>query len=139
MTKLEIVEPDLLKITHETCLSETNDRSEKNVRNHLDDYSKNNSELVEDSKLEIVEDLTIKETATESCKDKNLVTFSLPAFPSRSAGGATNRAKTGSNAEGECVSPSKATNKPTTPRKPAFNPLHVILKDKNKYYTTEYI
>ena len=27
----------------------------------------------------------------------------------------------------------------TTPRKPAFNPLHVILKDKNKYYTTEYI
>jgi hypothetical protein len=28
---------------------------------------------------------------------------------------------------------------PTTPRKPAFNPLHVILKDKNKYHTTEYI
>lgn len=27
----------------------------------------------------------------------------------------------------------------TTPRKPAFNPLHVILKDKNKYHTTEYI
>jgi hypothetical protein len=28
----------------------------------------------------------------------------------------------------------------TTPRKPMpFNPLHVILKDKNKYYTTEYI
>ena len=24
-------------------------------------------------------------------------------------------------------------------RKPAFNPLHVILKDKNKYHTTEYI
>lgn len=27
----------------------------------------------------------------------------------------------------------------STPRKPAFNPLHVILKDKNKYHTTEYI
>jgi hypothetical protein len=27
----------------------------------------------------------------------------------------------------------------TTPRKTAFNPLHVILKDKNKYHTTEYI
>lgn len=27
----------------------------------------------------------------------------------------------------------------STPRKPTFNPLHVILKDKNKYHTTEYI
>ena len=27
----------------------------------------------------------------------------------------------------------------TTPRKTKFNPLHVILKDKNKYYTTEYV
>jgi len=27
----------------------------------------------------------------------------------------------------------------STPRKAAFNPLHVILKDKNKYHTTEYI
>lgn len=32
-----------------------------------------------------------------------------------------------------------ATTTSTTPRKPAFNPLHVILKDKNKYHTTEYI
>ena len=30
-------------------------------------------------------------------------------------------------------------NTSNTPRKPAFNPLHVILKDKNKYHTTEYI
>ena len=27
----------------------------------------------------------------------------------------------------------------TTPRKTPFNPLQVILKDKNKYYTTEYV
>jgi hypothetical protein len=27
----------------------------------------------------------------------------------------------------------------TTPRKTKFNPQHVILKDKNKYYTTEYV
>jgi hypothetical protein len=31
------------------------------------------------------------------------------------------------------------TNKHVPPRRSAFNPLHVILKDKNKYYTTEYI
>ena len=34
---------------------------------------------------------------------------------------------------------STLVNTSTTPRKPAFNPLHVILKDKNKYHTTEYI
>jgi hypothetical protein len=34
---------------------------------------------------------------------------------------------------------SKTLNNNTTPRKTAFNPLHVILKDKNKYHTTEYI
>jgi hypothetical protein len=33
----------------------------------------------------------------------------------------------------------KSLNNNTTPRKTAFNPLHVILKDKNKYHTTEYI
>ncbi len=126
MTKLEITENDLLKITLETNESELNENN-RNPCNLIDN----------NSKIEIVEDLTQKELTTEeSHKDKNLVTFSLPPFPSR---GNSNKATTASNADEECVSPFKTSNKITTPRKPAFNPLHVILKDKNKYYTTEYI
>lgn len=39
----------------------------------------------------------------------------------------------------KCIDGTPTHSNPTTPRKTVFNPLHVILKDKNKYYTTEYI
>ena len=78
-----------------------------------------------ETKLEIVEEAVVP----LADKEKHLVTFSLPSFPARQR----------SSAAAHETSPGMQQPKAGTPRKPAFNPLHVILKDKNKYYTTEYI
>lgn len=128
-TKVEIIENDkidLLKITHMESLSQ---------QESVDFDDGKFGDFVE-TKLEIIEETKdIQQTDSNNLNNnnKNLVTFTLPSFP--------NRASTVcSTTTDEGGSPIKSNQKPTTThRKSVFNPLHVILKDKNKYYTTEYI
>lgn len=117
---------DLLTITHIESL---------NQQDSVDFDDGKFADFIE-TKLEIIEETNSKDKKAAAAlpevpnDNKNLVTFTLPSFPNRTS-------TICSTDEG---SPKKISQKqPTTPRKSNFNPLHVILKDKNKYYTTEYI
>ena len=156
-TTLEIIESnksDLLKITHSGKLP---DQISEDVEGDeaIADFPETKLEIIEETSSLLKENQSnnVNNINTNSNNrennnntknnqsNQNLVTFTLPSFPSRH--NVTNNKKS-TNELHNTTSNNKSNrsssgNSNQQQRKPAFNPLHVILKDKNKYYTTEYI
>jgi hypothetical protein len=151
-----------------SLIEQTDDKQREIIGNDLNKrLSNQESDEIEDNKLdfvqtklEIVEENHINNEEKNAClngneetenprNEKHLVTFSLPTFPNRNNFGKNSSSNSSSTTNSNYNNNNNNNNNSNTNtnnanfinviRKPAFNPLHVILKDKNKYYTTEYI
>lgn len=160
-TRVEIDEQtNLLKITHPH--SDLANQISQDINTDGDNDELPSMGLCH-TKLEIIEEdqqvkanvmkSTVSESPVHNNNANNLVTFSLPSFPSRQNNKPINGVTSGYGEDNDNSNSHRNNNTSHTHnkaslegnpghhshRKPAFNPLHVILKDKNKYYTTEYI
>ena len=116
---------DALKETENQSLIANEEAATESTTNNETESVKKSSQTPKAATSPIVENIKSKIIDDEATfeKDNTVVSFAADLVSPPT-----------SKATGNAKSSGKSHH-----RKPAFNPLHVILKDKNKYHTTEYI